>query len=91
MYGIPSGTPLIQAVIGNLTGIAPTQGTYLTLYPANLTRAPNASDINVAAGEVLANLVAVQLDTSGPNLGDVELYNGAGYTDAILDIEGWFQ
>jgi outer membrane protein assembly factor BamB len=91
VYGIPSGSPLIQAVIGNLTGIAPSQGTYLTLYPANLTRAPNASDINVAAGEVLANLVAVQLDSSGPNLGDVELYNGAGYTDAILDIEGWFQ
>jgi len=49
---------------------------------------PNASDINVAAGEVLANLVAVQLETSGSNVGDVELYNGAGDIDAILDIEG---
>ena len=91
VFGIPSGSPLIQAVIGNLTGIAPSQGTYLTLYPANLTRVPNASDINVAAGAVLANLVAVQLETSGSNVGDVELYNGAGDIDAVLDIEGWFQ
>jgi hypothetical protein len=33
----------------------------------------------------------VQLETSGANVGDVEVYNGAGDIDAILDIEGWFQ
>jgi hypothetical protein len=45
----------------------------------------------VAAGEVLANLVVVQLPTTGSVTGDVTLFNGAGNTNAILDIEGWFQ
>jgi hypothetical protein len=90
VYGIPSGSPVVQAVIGNLTAVLPDQGTYLTLYPANLSL-PRASDINVAAGEVLANLVVVQLPTTGSVTGDVTLFNGAGNTNAILDIEGWFQ
>jgi hypothetical protein len=81
---------VVQAVIGNLTGVAPTQGTFLTLYPANLGL-PLASDINVAAGAVLANLVVVQLDTTDSAIGDVRLYNGAGTVNAILDVEGWFQ
>jgi hypothetical protein len=88
--GIPAGSPVIQGVIGNLTAVAPTQGTYLTLYPANLGL-PLASDIDAAAGAVLANLVVVQLDTTDSSIGDVRLYNGAGDVNAILDIEGWFQ
>jgi polyvinyl alcohol dehydrogenase (cytochrome) len=90
VYGIPPGSPVIQAVIGNLTAVLPDQGTFLTLYPANLSL-PLASDINAAAGAVLANLVVVQLDTSDSAIGDVWLYNGAGNVNAILDIEGWFQ
>jgi IPT/TIG domain len=85
--GIPSGSPVVQAVIGNLTAVLPDKGTFLTLYPAALTP-PLASDINVPAGAVLANLVVVQLDTTD---GAVVLYNGAGNTNAVLDIEGWFQ
>jgi polyvinyl alcohol dehydrogenase (cytochrome) len=88
--GIPSGSPVIQGVIGNLTAVAPTQGTYLTLYSASLGL-PLASDIDAAAGAVLANLVVVQLDTTDSSIGDVRLYNGAGDVNAILDIEGWFQ
>ncbi len=88
--GIPSPSPVVRAVIGNLTGVAPTQGTFLTLYPANLAL-PLASDINVAAGAVLANLVVVQLDTTDSAIGDARLYNGAGTINAILDVEGWFQ
>jgi hypothetical protein len=90
VYGIPPGSPVIQAVIGNLTAVLPDQGTFLTLYPANLSL-PLASDINAAAGAVLANLVVVQLDTSDSAIGDVWLYNGAGNVNAILDVEGWFQ
>jgi hypothetical protein len=90
VYGIPSGSPVVQAVIGNLTAVAPSQATYLTLYAANLGL-PLASDINVAAGAVLANLVVVQLDTTDSSIGEVRLFNGAGNANAILDIEGWFQ
>jgi hypothetical protein len=90
VYGIPSGTPVVQAVIGNLTAVLPSQATFLTLYPGDVSL-PLASDINAAAGAVLANLVVVKLDTSDSAIGDVWLYNGAGNVNAILDIEGWFQ
>ena len=59
------GVPTVVAVIANLTAIAPTAKTVLILYPANLPP-PNASDLNVEAGEVLPNLVVVQLDTRPP-------------------------
>lgn len=86
-----SGTAVV-AVIANLTAVAPTAATYLTLYPANLHSRPQASDLNVNTGEVLPNLVVVQLDTTGDsNDGKVYLYNGAGSVNAIIDIEGWFQ
>jgi hypothetical protein len=91
---IPSNVSatIVAAVIANLTAVAPSVKTYLTLYPANLTRAPGVSDLNVNAGEVLPNLVVVQLDTTGDaNDGKVYLYNGAGSVNAIIDIEGWFQ
>lgn len=86
-----SGTTVV-AVIANLTAVAPTATTFLTLYPANLTHRPQASDLNVNAGEVLPNLVVVQLDTTGDsNDGKVYLYNSAGSVNAVIDIEGWFQ
>ncbi len=91
--GVPanaSGTTAV-AVIANLTAIAPTAATYLTMYPAN-SGPPLASDINLSAGEVLPNLTVVQLDpVSGAMQGDVNLYNAAGSVNAVFDIEGWFQ
>ncbi len=80
------------AIVANLTAVAPTATTFLTLYPANLTHRPQASDVNLNAGVVLPNLVVVQIDTTGDaNDGDVYLYNSAGSVNAIIDIEGWFQ
>jgi hypothetical protein len=88
-YGFPtlgSGTTLV-AIVANLTGIAPSTRTFLTLYPANLPGPPGVSDLNLEAGAVLANLSLVELDTNG----DADLYNGAGSVNAIIDVEGWFQ
>ena len=80
------------AVIANLTAIAPTAATYLVMYPATPNKAPNASDINLSSGEVLPNLVVVELDPlAGAGQGDVDLYNAAGSVNAVVDIEGWFQ
>jgi len=89
--GVPTGSPAVQAVIANLTAIAPTKATYLTLYPANLSKPPLASDINVNASVVLPNLAVVQLDTVDSRIGDVDLFNAAGSVNAVIDIEGWFQ
>ena len=92
--GVPSPTSgtHVQAVIANLTATTPTQGTYLVAYPANLPSAPGASDLNLAAGATLPNLVVVQLDTTGDtHNGDLDLLNSVGSVNAIIDIEGWFQ
>jgi hypothetical protein len=90
MPATTASTPAV-AVIANLTAIAPTQATYLTLYPASQT-GHSVSDINLSAGEVLANLAVVQVDTSGDaRNGDVDLFNAAGRVNAAIDIEGWFQ
>jgi hypothetical protein len=92
--GVPttgSGNPPV-AVIANLSAIAPTQGTYMTMYPANLSTNPFASDISANPGEVIANLVVVQLDPdAGADDGDVDLFNAAGDVNAVIDVEGWFQ
>jgi hypothetical protein len=97
--GIPSITSTRPpvAVIANLTAIAPSQATYLVTYPAINPNAPGASDINVTAGEVLPNLVVVQLAPPNPSPpagdfpGEVYLYNPVGGVNAVIDIEGWFQ
>ena len=88
--GVPSAgasSPPI-AVIANLTAIAPAGATYLTLYPANGASTPEASDINVMPGEVLANLAAVEL---GSGNGAVDVYSAASAVNVVIDVEGWFQ
>jgi hypothetical protein len=79
------------AVVANLTGIAGTQSTILELYPGDHAQ-PEASDLNPAAHDVIANLAIVGIgQTAGATQGDVYLYNGLGVINAILDVAGWFQ
>jgi hypothetical protein len=93
--GVPafgSGTT-VAAMIANLTGVAPTATTYLTLSPTMLAHAPGFSDLNLAAGTVVNNLAAVGIDTnpSDPHPGDVDLFNSVGSVNVTIDLEGWFQ
>ena len=54
--GVPSFASLpVVAIIANLTAVAPTARTYLTLYPASQSSPPTVSDLNVEVGAVLAN------------------------------------
>jgi hypothetical protein len=94
--GVPavggSDPVVVQAVIANLTGIAPSLATYLVAYSASLTAVPGSSDISLGAGDVRGNLIVVQLDTTaGAQDGFMELFNAAGSANAAVDIEGWFQ
>jgi hypothetical protein len=85
-----TSTPPV-AVVANLTGIAGTAATYLQLYPSDAAR-PGSSDLNPAARDVIANLAIVGLATTGVTTeGRVDLYNGAGTINAVLDVAGWFQ
>jgi hypothetical protein len=86
--GIPGSGPV--AIIANLTAVIGSQPTLLTLYPADVSPKPNASDLNLNPGVALPNLVVVGL-ASGAHLGDLNLFNAVGSINAVLDVEGWFQ
>ena len=48
-----------MTIIANLTAVSGSQPTYLTIYPADVSPKPNASDLNVNPGIALPNLVVV--------------------------------
>ncbi len=74
----------VAAVVLNVTVTDATAGSYLTVYPAGVPR-PVASNLNVGQGQTVANLAEVPLGIKG----QVSLYNNAGSTDVILDVQGW--
>jgi hypothetical protein len=90
--GEGGSTPPV-AMVANLTAVAGSASTFFTLYPSDAASPPRASDLNPAAGQVIANLAVVGLATTGPGKvdGNVDLYNAVGHIDAILDVAGWFQ
>lgn len=79
-FGIPS------AVAANLTVTHPSQGGFLTVYPAGATR-PNTSTHNFRAGQTTANMVTVRLGTDHA----IDVYNGSdGPLDLIVDLRATF-
>ena len=76
----------VTGVILNLTGIAPTSATYLTVHPGGGTRPPT-SNLNPRKGQTVANLVVVPV---GPG-GSVSVYNAAGNTHMAIDVLGYFR
>ncbi|MCE9622138.1 MAG: DUF1501 domain-containing protein [Actinomycetia bacterium] len=81
--GVPGGG--VSAVMLNVTAVAPTADTFVTIYPGGTER-PDASNLNVAAGEALPNMVPARL---GPD-GTVLMFNSAGTVDLIADVVGYF-
>ena len=83
-----AGVPVTGAssVVLNVTVTNPTTGGYLSVFPGG--GSPTTSNLNFVAGQTVANLVSVQLPTSGT----VTLYysGGAGTTDVVADVNGWF-
>lgn len=72
------------AVILNVTGVAPSGSTYLTVWPAGQAR-PGASNVNLRAGEIRANAVTVALGG-----GAVHVYNNFGSTNVLADLAGYY-
>jgi hypothetical protein len=68
----------------NVTAVAPSTSTYLTLYPAGSP--PTTSDLNPPAGAILANLVVATLTDAGT----FDVYNAAGTTNVAIDVAGWY-
>ena len=75
----------VSAVLLNVTAVAPTISTYITVYPGGSTR-PTASNLNVVAGQVIPNMVVARLGSGG----EVLFYNNSGTVDIVADVVGYF-
>lgn len=81
MAGVPSGA---KAVVVNLTGVAPSAPTFLTVFPT--APVPFVSDLDPVAGEVRANLAVAILSPTGT----ISIYNDTGSIDVVVDVLGWY-
>jgi hypothetical protein len=86
-----AGVPVdAKSVLVNLTGIAPTQLTFLTVFPGPGILGwsiPGTSDLDPAAGEVRANMVVA---TINPQYGWISVVNDTGSIDIAVDVLGWY-
>ncbi len=82
LAGVPSTG--VSAVVLNVTAIARTASTYITVYPAGAGK-PNSSNLNVLSGFIRANQVIAQVGTNG----QITIYNYNGNTDVLVDITGY--
>lgn len=73
------------AVVFNLTGVVPTVGTHLTVWPAG-DPMPDTSNLNVPAGKVRPNLVTARVGTGGR----IAIRNNAGSMHVLADVVGYF-
>jgi hypothetical protein len=82
---VPVASAGQEAVVLNLTATNPTAATYLTVWPDG-TPQPVVSNLNVAAGQTIANRVMVKV----PANGKVDIFNAAGSINVIADLNGSF-
>ncbi len=75
----------VTAVVLNVTATDPTAATYVSVYPDGAAR-PTASNLNAARGQTIANEVIAPVGADGR----VDLYNRAGSTHLIADVEGYY-
>lgn len=81
--GVPSSG--VTSVVLNVTATdASGPDSFLTLFPAGTAR-PLASNLNFVAGQTIPNLVVVRVQN-----GKVSVYNNAGSTNVVADVQGWF-
>ena len=80
---IPSNA---TAVVLNLTEVAGTANSLLTMYPFGSGLRPVVSNLNFPPGKVISNLVTVTLGVGGA----VSVYNALGSVNVVVDVEGYF-
>lgn len=80
--GVPAGA---SAAIINITGIRPSESTFLTVYPDGEPR-PTAASLNPASGKVNGNLISAKLGAGGK----IRIFNERGALDVTADVTGYF-
>jgi len=73
-----------HGVVLNITVTGPTAASNLIVFP-DLGSRPSTSDINVTAGQTLANM-----DVVGDLDDYLDIYNASGSTDVIVDVLGFY-
>jgi hypothetical protein len=81
--GVPASG--VSAVVVNLTVTRPTASSHLTVYPGGQPL-PSTSSLNFLAGETRANRAIMPV---GPD-GTVSIYNHAGSSHVVVDVNGWY-
>jgi alpha-tubulin suppressor-like RCC1 family protein len=82
--GVP--TTGVTAVVLNVTAVAPSEGSYATVWPTGSAR-PDASNLNYAPGDVIPNLVMAKVGVGGK----VSLFNFAGAVHLLADVSGYYR
>ncbi|MBG6139052.1 hypothetical protein [Longispora fulva] len=78
--------PKTVAVGLNVTGVTPTDNTFLTLWRTGLPERPTASNLNPARGQTVPNATITLLGTDNR----FNVYNHAGNTHLVIDVSGTF-
>ena len=74
------------AIVMNVTVTGGTAGGFLTVYPAGTTKT-TASNLNWTTGQIVSNLVTVELGTNGT----VDIYSGSdGSVNVVVDLQGYY-
>ena len=79
---VPAGA---SAAVLNVTAVSPTASGFLTVFPRGITM-PTVSNLNFTPGATVANLVTVPLSATGM----VAIYNHAGSTNVVVDVDGYY-
>jgi RHS repeat-associated protein len=83
--GVDADPSKVAAVVLNVTAASPTSGSYLTLWGSGSRPVPGSS-VNITAGVDVASMVQTTVDSTGK----VQIYNNAGTTHLIVDVEGYY-
>jgi hypothetical protein len=81
--GVPSTG--VGAVALNVTVTEASAASFLTVWPTGSPR-PLASNLNVAAGQTVANSVITKVGANG----SISIFNNSGAAHVIVDVLGWF-
>lgn len=84
---IVPNTANVVGVLLNVTGISPSQATFVSVVPETPApgTAPSTSNVNLLPGQFKANLVFAPLGADGA----VRLYNLAGTNNVAVDVMGY--
>jgi hypothetical protein len=85
---VPSGA---TAVVLNVTVAGPTADGFLSVRPDGTPGAPETSNLNFTAGDIVPNAVTAALPSSGKIELTYDAYSAAGpTTDVLVDVTGYY-